>query len=312
MWTATDVVAGVLRRSYENGGIVTKLASGMVEGQEVALCVTEQGLVRVDQLAARYGRANGEAWTVGRILAQGQLERVQEWQDRAQSEGMEVVEPAEMLAPVTYPGKIICVGLNYRPHVTESAFDMPTHPVLFNKYVNAVVGPDAVVRAPLDSTEFDYEAELVLVMGRVCHQVSESQALDYVAGYCNGNDLSARDLQFRTSQWLLGKAGDGMGPMGPYLVTRDDVPDPDQLEIIGKRNGEVVQHSNTREMIFSCRYLISYISRYITLEPGDVIFTGTPEGVILGQPTETRRWLQPGEVVSVQITGLGELETRIG
>jgi 2-keto-4-pentenoate hydratase/2-oxohepta-3-ene-1,7-dioic acid hydratase in catechol pathway len=274
--------------------------------------MTAHGAVRVEHLAARYGGAQHGPWTVGRILAEGQLERVQEWAARAASAEMEVVEPAGLEAPVPRPGQIVCVGLNYRPHVAESQMDLPTHPVLFNKYARAVVGPGAVVRAPGESTQLDYEAELVIVIGRVCHDVSEAAALDYVAGYCNGNDLSARDLQFRTSQWLLGKAGDGLGPMGPYLVTRDEVADPDQLDIVGRRNGSIVQQANTRDMIFSCRQLVSYISRYLTLEPGDVIFTGTPEGVILGQPAANRRWLTPGEVVTVAITGLGELETTIG
>jgi 2-keto-4-pentenoate hydratase/2-oxohepta-3-ene-1,7-dioic acid hydratase in catechol pathway len=153
---------------------------------------------------------------------------------------------------------------------------------------------------------------LVIVIGQECRDVSEEHALDYVVGYANGNDLSSRSLQFRTSQWLLGKVLDGFAPVGPYLVTADAVPNPDALSIRGWRNGELVQDSNTSQMIFSCRYLISYLSRYMTLRPGDVIFTGTPEGVILGMPEAERRWMTSGEQFTVAIEGLGELVTKIG
>ncbi len=290
-----------------------KLATGLVKGQEELLCVTPSGAMRVNRMAERYGPSTGP-WTMEAVLQQGPsaIETLLAWQEKSLGDGTERAEDYSLLAPVIRPRKIICVGLNYRPHVAESNFEVPSHPVLFNKFPNSVVGQGATVTAPADAQQLDYEAELVIVMGKRCSRVLEEAALDYVFGYCNGNDISARDLQFRTSQWLLGKTADGFGPMGPYLVTGDEIPDPDALEITGKRNGEVVQHSNTREMIFSCRYLISYLSHYMTLEPGDVIFTGTPEGVILGCPVEERHWLSRGEKLSVAIEGLGELDTYIG
>jgi len=241
------------------------------------------------------------------------FEAIQSALEAAETLGLEPdLEPTEWAPPVPDPKQILCVGLNYRPHAAESHMDVPAYPVLFNKFGNAIVGSGSTIHPPADALQLDYEAELVVVMGRRCANVTEDEALNYVLGYCNGNDLSARDLQFRTSQWMLGKSPDGFGPIGPYLVTADEIPDPNQLTIVGRRNGEVVQRANTSDMIFSCRYLISYISRYITLEPGDLIFTGTPEGVILGQPEDRRSWLKPGDSVSVQVSGLGELVTYIG
>ncbi len=290
-----------------------KLATGLVSGQEELLYITSLGALRVNLWAERYGRSH-DKWTIQTVLSQGSLalETLAVWEEKSRQDGMQPTEDYFLLAPVRRPGKIICVGLNYRPHVQESNFEVPAHPVLFNKFPNAVVGQRATVAVPDDAHQLDYEAELVMVMGQSCTRVSEDHALDYVLGYCNGKDISARDLQFRTNQWLLGKAADGFGPIGPYLVTRDEIQNPDTLEIVGKRNGVEVQHSNTREMIFSCRYLISYISHYITLEPGDVIFTGTPEGVILGQPEELQHWLSKGDRLSVAVEGLSELETYIG
>ena len=291
-----------------------RLASGRLDGCEQLWWVTEQGMLRVTYVAALRGQEDSD-WTMSRYLADRDHahDLLQSWLQWAQDNGVVTDHvPEAVLAPVTQPGKILCVGLNYRPHAKESHMEIPNHPVLFNKYSNTVVGSGHPVYPPADAQQMDYEAELVMVMGRRAANVSEADALHYVAGYCNGNDLSARDLQFRTSQWLLGKTADGFGPMGPYLVTADEVPNPTNLEIVGKRNGIAVQHSNTRHMIFSCAYLIRYISRYVTLEPGDVIFTGTPEGVILGEPESERQWLKAGETIAVSIEGLGELITPIG
>ena len=291
-----------------------RLANGRLDGHEQLWWVTEQGLLRVSYVAVLRGQGDSE-WTMERYLADQDNARdlLQSWAEWARNNGVVTDRlPDEMLAPVTQPGKILCVGLNYRPHARESHLEIPKDSVLFNKYCNAVVGSEYVVHPPADAQQMDYEAELVVIMGRRAVKIAESDALRYVAGYCNGNDLSARDLQFRTSQWLLGKAADGFGPMGPYLVTPDEIRDPNQLEIVCRRNGVAVQHSNTRHMIFSCAYLISYISRYMTLEPGDTIFTGTPEGVVLGHPESERQWLTAGETVSVSIEGLGELITPIG
>ncbi|HKI56834.1 MAG TPA: fumarylacetoacetate hydrolase family protein [Trueperaceae bacterium] len=211
--------------------------------------------------------------------------------------------------PVPHPGKILCVGLNYRKHARETGMAIPTSPVLFSKFDNAVAGPDAAVVAPPEVERLDYEAELVVVIGRRARRVSRAHALDHVLGYTNGNDLSARDLQQRTSQWLLGKTLDGFLPMGPQLVTADAIPDPQALPVRGWLNGELRQDSTTADMIFGVAEIVSYASTYVTLEPGDVIATGTPEGVILGM--EEQRWMRPGDVYTVEIGPLGRLTTRI-
>ena len=206
---------------------------------------------------------------------------------------------------VANPGKIICVGLNYRRHAVESGMAIPTSPILFPKYSNAIAAPGEPVLLPANAVEYDYEAELGVVMGRRAKNVSEQEALNYVLGYCNLNDLSARDLQFRTSQWLLGKTLDQFMPIGPYLVTPDEVGDPQALDIRCWVNGALRQSSSTADMIFSVAYLVSYLSQYMTLEPGDVIATGTPEGVVFGM--QEKQWLKPGDEVSIEIAGLGRL-----
>jgi 2-keto-4-pentenoate hydratase/2-oxohepta-3-ene-1,7-dioic acid hydratase in catechol pathway len=206
---------------------------------------------------------------------------------------------------VANPGKIICVGLNYRRHAVESGMAIPTSPILFPKYSNAIAAPGEPVLLPANAMEYDYEAELGVVIGRRAKNVSEQEALNYVLGYCNLNDLSARDLQFRTSQWLLGKTLDQFMPIGPYLVTPDEVGDPQALDIRCWVNGALRQNSSTADMIFSVAYLVSYLSQYMTLEPGDVIATGTPEGVVFGM--QEKQWLKPGDEVSIEIAGLGRL-----
>ncbi len=208
---------------------------------------------------------------------------------------------------VPQPGKIICVGLNYRDHAIECGVPFPEFPVLFSKFTTAISAHQQTIQLPKGSDQIDYEAELVIVIGRKAKDIEQHEALDYVLGYCNANDLSARDLQGRTSQWLLGKSIDGFCPIGPYLVTADEVGDPNSLAIRLELNGELRQNQNTGNMIFSCKEIISYISQYMTLNPGDIILTGTPEGVICGYPPEKRVWLKRGDTVSVEIEKLGKL-----
>jgi 2-keto-4-pentenoate hydratase/2-oxohepta-3-ene-1,7-dioic acid hydratase in catechol pathway len=206
------------------------------------------------------------------------------------------------------PQKIVMVGLNYRKHVEETGNPIPDSPVLFGKFNNSLAGHGEAIRLPTEHANwFDYEAELVIVIGRAAHDVSEQNALDYVAGYCAGNDLSARDLQRRTSQMLLGKSLDGFAPLGPFLVGKSRVPNPDNLTIECSINGQLRQSSNTGDMIFNCRSLVSYISRYMTLLAGDLIFTGTPEGVAAGYPQGRQPWLVAGDRVDVTIEHLGTL-----
>lgn len=208
---------------------------------------------------------------------------------------------------VSKPEKIICVGLNYISHAKESNMHIPASPVLFSKFANALAAHQEPIRIPRDSEKIDYEAELVIVIGKTAKDVSEADALQYVYGYSAGNDLSARDFQFRSGQWLLGKTCDQFAPVGPYLVTADEVGDAGNLHIQCTVNGEVRQSANTKDMIFSCAAIISYVSHHMTLQPGDIIYSGTPEGVILGYPEDQQKWLQPGDTVAVSIEKIGTL-----
>lgn len=213
------------------------------------------------------------------------------------------------LAPVPRPGKIICIGLNYRDHAIETGKAIPTEPVMFAKFANSVVGDGARVAIPELTSEADWEAELGVVIGARASRVAPAQALEHVAGYVCMNDLSARDLQRRGGQWTRGKAIDGFLPMGPMLVTADEVPDPQALSIRCLVNGQVVQDSSTSQMVFGVAELISTISQTLTLEPGDCIATGTPPGV--GMAMKPPRFLRESDVVTVEIEGLGALTTTM-
>jgi 2-keto-4-pentenoate hydratase/2-oxohepta-3-ene-1,7-dioic acid hydratase in catechol pathway len=208
---------------------------------------------------------------------------------------------------VTNPEKIVCIGLNYRKHAAETGNPVPKQPILFNKYNTALNHHGGTIGvSEEDAQRFDYEAELVIVIGRRARNVSEADAPNYIFGYATGNDFTARDLQSRSSQWMLGKTLDGSAPVGPWLVTADQV-DGDNLKIECRVNGEVRQSSSTSDMVFNCKQLVSYISKYMTLKPGDIIFTGTPEGVISGYPKDKQVWLKPGDKVVTSIEKLGDL-----
>lgn len=214
------------------------------------------------------------------------------------------------LAPViSNPGKVLCIGLNYGKHAKECNLPLPKHPALFNKFQNAIAGDNDAVCLPAGYREYDYEAELVVVMGRAARNVGREQALDYVFGYTCGNDLSTRDLQFeRSGQWVLSKTFDGFAPIGPCVVTADSI-DAGNLHIWSKVNGETRQDSNTSDLIFSVAEIIEDLSAHFTLMPGDVIFTGTPEGVVYGGSKWD--WLKPGNCVEVGIDGIGVLRNRM-
>ncbi|MCL5021965.1 MAG: fumarylacetoacetate hydrolase family protein [Nitrospirae bacterium] len=210
---------------------------------------------------------------------------------------------------VTNPEKILMTGFNYRRHAAETKTPVPASPVLFTKCNNALTGHKSIINLPTHvASKFDYEVELVAVIGKSAYRVSEAEALSVVFGYCTGNDVSARDLQFKTSQYLLGKTCDGFAPIGPYLVTADQIPDPNNLTIECYVNGERRQSSNTSDMIFSVAAIISYASQHFTLKPGDIVFTGTPEGVIMGYPPERQVWLRAGDKISSAVEKLGTLE----
>lgn len=212
-------------------------------------------------------------------------------------------------APVPAPGKIVCVGLNYRDHAAESGADVPAFPTVFAKYANTVAGPEDPIVLPPESDQVDYEGELGVIIGRRTRRVATGDALGCVAGYVPFNDVSARDWQHRTSQWTLGKSFDGFAPMGPALVTADEVPDPQDLRLEVRVGGEVLQSSNTSQMIFSVAEIIAEVSSVMTLLPGDVIATGTPSGV--GAARTPPRFLVPGDVVEVEIGTLGVLRNHV-
>ncbi|WP_203333667.1 fumarylacetoacetate hydrolase family protein [Planococcus beigongshangi] len=208
---------------------------------------------------------------------------------------------------VTHPNKIICVGLNYRKHADETNAPYPETPILFNKFNNTLTGHLRDISIPKVTDKLDYEVELGIVIGKPTKYISKETALENVFGYFTANDLSARDLQLRTPQWLLGKSCDDFSPIGPYLVTADEVGNPNNLKLTTKVNGELRQNSNTSDMIFHCDEIVSYISQHMTLYPGDVILTGTPEGVVLGLSEAEQVYLQPGDQVTVEIEKLGIL-----
>jgi len=215
----------------------------------------------------------------------------------------------KLKAPIPRPGKIICIGLNYRDHAAETNSPIPNYPVVFAKYANAVIGPDDPIILPKVTEQVDYEAELGFVIGKKGRYISEADAMSYVAGYLIVNDISARDYQSRTSQWTMGKTFDTFAPMGPALVTADEVPDPHNLNIKLTVGNEVLQNSNTCNLIFNVPKLVASLSEVMTLEPGDVVSTGTPPGV--GMARNPKRWLKAGETVKVEIDKLGVLSNPI-
>lgn len=206
---------------------------------------------------------------------------------------------------VASTGKIVCVGLNYKRHAAEAGLPVPSTPILFSKYSNALATTHESIPLPTVAAQYDYEAELVIVMGKAGKYILKDEALSYVLGYANGNDISARDLQGRTSQWMLGKTLDKFMPVGPYLVTYHDIPEPQNLSVRCWHNGKLRQDSHTKDMIFGVADIVHYVSQYFTLSPGDIITTGTPEGVIFGH--NDPQWMKPGDEVIVEIEKLGRL-----
>ncbi len=264
---------------------------------------TEQGIVDVQAETARRGipaapanmkdaiRMGREGWEL--------LSRLKE--------GAQCFTQAPLAPVVTDTDRIFCIGLNYRQHAKECNMPLPEHPVLFTKFGNALAAHGDCIKLMPDYKEYDYEAELVVVMGRSARDVSEADALGYVYGYTCGNDLSTRDLQFaRGGQWVLSKTLDGFAPVGPCLVPAEML-DPNRLDISSVVNGELRQNSNTADMVFSVQQIISDLSRHLTLQPGDLIFTGTPQGVMQGYPADRKNWLKPGDQVDVIIQNIGTL-----
>ena len=311
---AAEAVAG------HGGGDERMILLTFVDGGRLRLGVkTEAGVVDVAAAQAALGAPAGGAApeTIEGVLAGGEAARtaLDDLVRRAGEAGpggaawLRGEDDLRFGPCLPRPGKIVCVGLNYRRHAEESGAAIPETPVLFSKFANAVAAHGEPVPLPTVATQYDYEVELGVVMGRTARGVGEDEALDFVFGYCAANDVSARDLQMRTSQWLLGKTLDKFMPIGPYLVTADEVGDPQALRLRCWLNGEPRQDSTTADMIFGVAQIISYASRYFPLEPGDVIITGTPEGVILGMAE--KRWMRPGDEVVVEVERLGQLRNPL-
>lgn len=269
---------------------------------------TDNGIVDV-QAAARKARVSAPA-SIDEVIAGGQIALDQLAQIVQQAD--EAIDEAtiQYASAIQKPNKIICSGANYLAHVAEANLNVPEYPIYFPKYQNSLAAHNEVIIPPEATRQVDYEVELVVILGKQARNVSEAEALDYVFGYSVGNDFSARDLQFRSVQWTMGKAIDQFAPIGPYLVTADEVPNPQNLNLRTYVNGELRQSSNTEKMIFSIANMISDLSKVMTLEPGDVIFTGTPEGVIVGM--EEKIWLKAGDEIVCEVDGIGRLVNQIG
>ena len=237
------------------------------------------------------------------------LDRVSRWVRRPLSSELPDMAAVALRAPIPRPPKIVCIGLNYRDHAAETRMPIPEVPTVFSKYPTAVTGPGQPIVLPRNSAKPDYEAEFVVVIGKRGRHVRAEDWREYVFGYSMLNDVSARDFQMATSQWMMGKTFDTFAPFGPAIVTADEVADPQTLEISLTLNGEVMQNSNTREMIFQVPRLIEFLSSVFTLEPGDIIATGTPACV--GFARKPPVWLRAGDEVMVRVEGLGELTNPV-
>ena len=244
------------------------------------------------------------------FFAESGLVELARWLETVDT-GIPVVNSLERLgAPVSKPSKIICVGLNYAKHAEESGMALPEEPVLFFKSTTAIIGPFDDVVLPIGSSKSDWEVELAVVIGKKATYVEEENAMDYVAGYVLHNDISEREFQLeRHGQWVKGKSCDTFAPLGPYLVTKDEVPDPHNLDLWLKLNGRTMQNSNTSDLVFNIPKLISYISGFMTLLPGDVISTGTPFGVGLGLNPPV--FLKEGDIMELGIRGLGVSRQKV-
>jgi len=245
-----------------------------------------------------------------RFFAEDGLHALRQWLDRNESTAPRVSSSSRLGPPICRPSKIICVGLNYRDHAAESGAEVPREPVFFMKATTSLVGPNDPVMIPKSAEKLDWEVELAVVIGKKAAYVAKERALEFVAGYALHNDYSERSFQLeRGGQWVKGKSADTFAPIGPFLATRDEVPDPGSLGMWLKVNNEFRQNSNTAKMIFDVPTIVSYVSEFMTLLPGDVISTGTPVGVGLGmQPPQ---YLKPGDVVDLGIERLGQSQQKV-
>ena len=282
---------------------------GAIQGDRIAdlqaslaATLTRRGVVRAAEIAAALVPTSARAFLEGGSAAEEAIAGIKEW----------VTVPAasaRLHAPISDPGKFICIGLNYKDHAEEANQPIPREPPIFAKWSNAIIDPGEPILRPRGSQQLDWEVELGVVIGRTARFVPRDKALDYVAGYTIINDVSARDFQFIGSQWMAGKIAETFAPVGPYIADRSEVPDPHVLELRLWVNGKQMQNGNTKTFIFDVRYLVSYLSNLMTLSPGDLIATGTPPGV--GFARKPPVFLQPGDTCRLEITGLGQIENPV-
>ncbi|WP_370458056.1 fumarylacetoacetate hydrolase family protein [Thalassobacillus sp. CUG 92003] len=307
-----------------------KIVNYLVGQQEKRTGVYERGfIVDLNRAYVSYLRSQGNqiAQKVANVIVPSDMSSLLEGGEESLKEAKKAVDfilnkkkeadsvviinekDIKLEAPVGKPGKIICVGHNYKEHILEMKRELPETPVVFAKFNNTISGPEEPIHLKDVSKQFDFEAEFAFVIGKEAQNVKKEDALDYVAGYTIANDVSARDLQKRTLQWLQGKSIDGTLPLGPWLVTKEDVSDPHSLNIELKLNGETKQKSNTGNLVFNVNFLVQFLSELITLEPGDVILTGTPGGV--GAAREPQEYLGEGDTVTISIDEIGVLENVV-
>lgn len=270
-----------------------------------------QGKIRAIQLAEAYVPQDTRGFLEGGVESQAYAKKAIEYALSGQSAIQLTYDKSAVKigAPITNPGKIICVGHNYREHILEMGREIPENPVIFAKYSNTLMGPEEDIPFYPISEQLDYEAEFTFVIGKRAKNISEEDALDYVAGYTITNDVTYRDIQRRTMQWLQGKTVDGTAPMGPYLITTDELPDASNLEVVLTVNGEERQRSNTKNLVFTVEKMLSFLSNIMTLEPGDVVLTGTPGGV--GFARDPQVFLKDGDIVKVAIDDIGYIENKV-
>jgi len=293
---------------------------GSVSGEQVVdlnnayrAMLEAQGSLRAKQIAEAYVPANMTEFLQGGEESLARAKEAAEWalqnSEKSAYKLVHKLSDVKLGAPVQNPGKIVCVGQNYREHIMEMKREIPKIPVVFAKYSNTLIGPnDDIPLYPVSDT-MDYEAELAVVIGKRARNVKQADALKYVAGYTVANDVTYRELQRRTIEWLQGKTVEGTLPMGPWIVTSDEIPDPAGMEIYLTLNGQEMQHSNTANLVFTVPFLVEFLSELMTLEPGDIILTGTPGGV--GFARDPQVFMKDGDVVRVVIDKIGSIENRV-
>lgn len=269
------------------------------------------GAVRGDQIVDLVAADPSLPTSLLALLQAGEAAVARAQRVAAEATASQPLAAVRLAAPIGRPSKVLAIGRNYKAHAAETGSDLPTSPIVFPKFTTAITGPGAPITwDPSVISQIDYEGELCVVIGKTAKAVQRANALDYVAGYMCGNDVSARDLQFANGgQWGLGKSPDTFCPLGPWLVTKDEIPNPNALGIRTLLNGQVMQESNTENMIFDVATIIAFITRTMTLLPGDVIMTGTPDGV--GMARQPQVWLKPGDTVVIEIDGIGRLENPV-